>query len=345
MAQLSGIAVYNMVFVIALMFTVGMITSVKGDVCTDFIPFPPKWCDGDDFVSDDCWDACRRKYEFLVKATCGYFPTFPGRFANPNSSWVNHTSSFSDVRVSTVAQSSLRCRRSWCVALVSLVLWSNQNQMNILLLLLLKIAIYSSELLILSAHASSIPPLLSLPLSMACDDRDGPLAAGLFVVVQYGVEFSFLVSIVYCFLDMNTKRKAIPRVDNTHIPYSSQIVSCDDTIEFARKLPCVDVCRRLPKLGIQNHPTRLWARKPLLKSEKKRVNLENESLKDEISDLKKVIEKWTCSKVTLDQLLSEQVPEKIINALGGKAPEITSGSESECETREPLPPLPKLIGA
>ncbi|GJR47810.1 hypothetical protein Tco_1315913 [Tanacetum coccineum] len=51
------------------------------------------------------------------------------------------------------------------------------------------------------------------------------------------------------------------------------------------------------------------------------------------------------SKVTLDQLLSEQVPEKIVNALGGKAPEITSGSESECETREPLPPLPKLIGA
>ncbi|GJW98639.1 retrovirus-related pol polyprotein from transposon TNT 1-94 [Tanacetum coccineum] len=37
-----------------------------------------------------------------------------------------------------------------------------------------------------------------------------------------------------------------------------------------------------------------------------RVNLENESLKDEIIDLKKVIEKWTCSKVTLDQLLSEQ---------------------------------------
>ncbi|GKC35721.1 hypothetical protein Tco_1048105 [Tanacetum coccineum] len=252
MAQLSGIAVYNMVFVIALMFTVGMITLVKGDVCTDFIPFPPKWCDGDDFVSDDCWDACRRKYEFLAKATCGYFPTFPGRFANPNSSWVNHTSSFSDVRVSTVAQSSLRCRRSWCVALV---LFSGFS--------------LPSELLILSAHASSIPPLLSLPLSMACDDHDGPLAAGLFVVVQYGVEFSFLVSIVYCFLDMNTKRKAIPRVDNTHIPYSSQIVSCDDTIEFARKLPCVDVCRRLPKLGIQNHPTRLWARKPLLKSEKK----------------------------------------------------------------------------
>ncbi|GKG06560.1 hypothetical protein Tco_0329529, partial [Tanacetum coccineum] len=55
-----------------------------------------------------------------------------------------------------------------------------------------------------------------------------------------------------------------------------------------------------------------------LQNEVIRVNLENESLKDEISDLKMVIEKWTCSKVTLDQLLSEQVPEKIINSLGGK---------------------------
>ncbi|GJT05733.1 retrovirus-related pol polyprotein from transposon TNT 1-94 [Tanacetum coccineum] len=36
------------------------------------------------------------------------------------------------------------------------------------------------------------------------------------------------------------------------------------------------------------------------------VNLENESLKDDISELKKVIEKWTSSKVTIDQRLSEQ---------------------------------------
>ncbi|GKE71097.1 hypothetical protein Tco_1529169, partial [Tanacetum coccineum] len=100
-----------------------------------------------------------------------------------------------------------------------------------------------------------------------------------------------------------------------------------------------------------------------------RVNLENELLKDEIIDLKKVIEKWTCSKVTLDQLLSKQVPGNIVKALGGKgkskekisskeviftkgdessyvlAPEITSDSESECDSQEPLPPLPKLIGA
>nr|GEZ59532.1 hypothetical protein [Tanacetum cinerariifolium] len=49
-----------------------------------------------------------------------------------------------------------------------------------------------------------------------------------------------------------------------------------------------------------------------------RVNLENESLKDEIYDLKKVIEKWTCSKVTLDQLISKKIPGNIIKALGGK---------------------------
>ncbi|GJX86158.1 retrovirus-related pol polyprotein from transposon TNT 1-94 [Tanacetum coccineum] len=106
-----------------------------------------------------------------------------------------------------------------------------------------------------------------------------------------------------------------------------------------------------------------------LQNEVIRVNLENESLKDEIIDLKKVIEKWTCSKVTLDQLLSEQVPRNIVKALGGKgrrkekisskevvftkadesssvlAPEITSDSESEYDSQEPLPPLPKLIGA
>nr|GEW87614.1 mammalian uncoordinated homology 13, domain 2 [Tanacetum cinerariifolium] len=44
----------------------------------------------------------------------------------------------------------------------------------------------------------------------------------------------------------------------------------DDTSEFARKLPCVGVCRRLPKPGIQNHSVRLWPRKPLPILEKKR---------------------------------------------------------------------------
>nr|GEZ24928.1 hypothetical protein [Tanacetum cinerariifolium] len=77
----------------------------------------------------------------------------------------------------------------------------------------------------------------------------------------------------------------------------------------------------------------------------------------------------TCSTFTLDQLLSEQVPSNIVKDLGGKGkrkekislkeaiftkadesssvpiPDITSDSESECETQEPLSPLPMLIGA
>nr|GEX19534.1 hypothetical protein [Tanacetum cinerariifolium] len=106
-----------------------------------------------------------------------------------------------------------------------------------------------------------------------------------------------------------------------------------------------------------------------LQNEVIRVNLENKSLKDEISDLKKVIKKYTCSKVTLGQLLFKKIPGNIVKALGGRGkrkekisskefiftkadesssmsiPEITSDSGAECETQEPLPPLSKLIGA
>ncbi|GJZ07388.1 RNA-directed DNA polymerase, eukaryota [Tanacetum coccineum] len=78
-----------------------------------------------------------------------------------------------------------------------------------------------------------------------------------------------------------------------------------------------------------------------LQNEVIRVNLENESLKNEISDLKKVIEKWTYSKVTLDQLLFEQIPGNIVKALGGRGKRKEKISSKE----EPLPPLPKLIGA
>ncbi|GKB98452.1 hypothetical protein Tco_0984589 [Tanacetum coccineum] len=42
-----------------------------------------------------------------------------------------------------------------------------------LLLLLFTITIYGFDLLILLAYAPSMPPLFSLPLSMACDDSDG----------------------------------------------------------------------------------------------------------------------------------------------------------------------------
>ncbi|GJY13301.1 retrovirus-related pol polyprotein from transposon TNT 1-94, partial [Tanacetum coccineum] len=101
-----------------------------------------------------------------------------------------------------------------------------------------------------------------------------------------------------------------------------------------------------------------------LQNEIARLNLENESQRHEISDLKKVIEKWTSSKVTVDQLFTKQVPGNIIHALGGRGKkkdtisskevlfykaaespfetvlEITSDSESECGNLEPLPPLP-----
>ncbi|GKC57411.1 hypothetical protein Tco_1085009 [Tanacetum coccineum] len=87
--------------------------------------------------------------------------------------------------------------------------------------------------------------------------------------------------------------------------------------------------------------------------------------KSEMCNLKNT----TCSKVTLDQLLSEQIPRNIVKALGGKgrrkenksskevlftktdvstsesAPIITSDSEDDFDNQEPLPPLPKLTRA
>ncbi|GKA26577.1 hypothetical protein Tco_0712686, partial [Tanacetum coccineum] len=62
---------------------------------------------------------------------------------------------------------------------------------------------------------------------------------------------------------------------------------------------------------------------------------------DEISNLKKVIEKWTSSRVTLDQLLTEQAAESPSETV----PKLTSDSKSECDNPEPLPSLPKLLKA
>ncbi|GJS55589.1 retrovirus-related pol polyprotein from transposon TNT 1-94 [Tanacetum coccineum] len=100
-----------------------------------------------------------------------------------------------------------------------------------------------------------------------------------------------------------------------------------------------------------------------------RLNLDNESLRDEVSDLKRVIEKWTSSKVTLDQQLTSKIPSDIVRTLGERGKrketiysmeivftkgenspsettrEVTSNTESECNNQEPLPPLSKLLGA
>ncbi|GJS53297.1 retrovirus-related pol polyprotein from transposon TNT 1-94 [Tanacetum coccineum] len=105
--------------------------------------------------------------------------------------------------------------------------------------------------------------------------------------------------------------------------------------------------------------------------EDQRKNLLNKFnlLKQELSLHKSELCNLKILKVTLDQLLFEQIPGNIIKALGGRGkrkekisskeviftkadessstsiPEITSDFESECETQKPLPPLPKLIGA
>ncbi|GJU96647.1 hypothetical protein Tco_1321403 [Tanacetum coccineum] len=79
--------------------------------------------------------------------------------------------------------------------------------------------------------------------------------------------------------------------------------------------------------------------------------------------------KKTCSKVTFEQLLSEQIPDNIVKSLGGKSRRkennpskevmftkadvsifesvfmITFDSEDDSDIQEPLPPLPKLTGA
>ncbi|GJU09662.1 hypothetical protein Tco_1132058 [Tanacetum coccineum] len=99
------------------------------------------------------------------------------------------------------------------------------------------------------------------------------------------------------------------------------------------------------------------------------LNLDNESLNDEVSNLKRVIEKWTSSKVTLDQLLTEQVLGNIVRTMGGRGekketisskdvvfikgekspfettPNSTSNTESINNNQDPLPPMPKLSGA
>ncbi|GJY01765.1 retrovirus-related pol polyprotein from transposon TNT 1-94 [Tanacetum coccineum] len=84
-----------------------------------------------------------------------------------------------------------------------------------------------------------------------------------------------------------------------------------------------------------------------LQNEVIRVNLENESLKDDIIDLKTVIKKWTCRKGRRKEKISskEVIFTKADEFSSMFAPEITSDSKSECDSQEPLPPLPKLIGA
>ncbi|GJT50742.1 hypothetical protein Tco_0976899 [Tanacetum coccineum] len=70
-----------------------------------------------------------------------------------------------------------------------------------------------------------------------------------------------------------------------------------------------------------------------LQHEATKLNLANKSLKDEISDLKKVME---TNKVSLDQLLNEQVPSNIVHALGGR------GKQKDNNSSKGTKPLSQL---
>ncbi|GKA89836.1 retrovirus-related pol polyprotein from transposon TNT 1-94 [Tanacetum coccineum] len=124
--------------------------------------------------------------------------------------------------------------------------------------------------------------------------------------------------------------------------WDDKFVSSDD--EGSTKISSfMEIAEDEPSVGKVDTRSGQWVDITMKKRIKGKnwINLENESLKDEIIDLKKVIEKWTCSKVTLDQLLSEQVPRNIVKALGGKG----RRKEKISSKKEPLPPLPKLLGA
>nr|GEW28412.1 hypothetical protein [Tanacetum cinerariifolium] len=72
----------------------------------------------------------------------------------------------------------------------------------------------------------------------------------------------------------------------------------------------------------------------------------HESLKDEISDLKKPLRNGPLKrKKERYHFLKEVLFTKAYESPSKIAPEITSNSESECENLEPLPLLPKLLGA
>ncbi|GJR96953.1 hypothetical protein Tco_0269127 [Tanacetum coccineum] len=87
-----------------------------------------------------------------------------------------------------------------------------------------------------------------------------------------------------------------------------------------------------------------------LQNEVIRINLENESLKDEIIDLKKqvlgnILKALGGKGRRKEKISKEVVFTKADESLSMLAPKITSDSESEYDSHEPLPPLPKLIGA
>ncbi|GJZ87144.1 retrovirus-related pol polyprotein from transposon TNT 1-94 [Tanacetum coccineum] len=78
-----------------------------------------------------------------------------------------------------------------------------------------------------------------------------------------------------------------------------------------------------------------------------RLNMENESQRDEISDLKKVIDKWISRGrgKRNDTISSKEVLfSKVVESPYETVPKSTYNSKYECGNLESLPPLPKLTG-
>nr|GEU81096.1 retrovirus-related Pol polyprotein from transposon TNT 1-94 [Tanacetum cinerariifolium] len=119
---------------------------------------------------------------------------------------------------------------------------------------------------------------------------------------------------VHILLSMTDNKEQKHVLDYTHVDF--QYVE-DQRINLVNKFNAL-------KQDLTLHKSELCNLKNIvsinysIQNEVIRVNLENKSLKDDIYDLKKVIEKWTCSKVTLDQLLFDQIPGNIVKALREK---------------------------
>ncbi|GKD46212.1 hypothetical protein Tco_1270857, partial [Tanacetum coccineum] len=157
---------------------------------------------------------------------------------------------------------------------------------------------------------------------------------------------------------VGSSKKPIDKTKETCFAYGKLVPLKDKGVTKVKAF--LAIAEEEPFIGKNDAKSGQWVKITI----KKKMNL-----KEMKSDLKKLIKKWTSTKVTLDQLLNEQVPSNIVRAIGGRGkkkdtislkkvlfyktikfpsetiPEITSDSESECGNLEPLPSVLKLIGS
>ncbi|GJT75542.1 hypothetical protein Tco_1042267 [Tanacetum coccineum] len=76
MARFTSMAMLNVVLLIVIMMA-GATKTSAGGVCHDLIPLTPAVCN-EDVISNDCWDACHKKFGPTAVPGCEFFPSFPG---------------------------------------------------------------------------------------------------------------------------------------------------------------------------------------------------------------------------------------------------------------------------